>query len=330
VRPEFRERLSRAATQKWPKGLFAGDASAKERQHIMTSITEMVPKPTEALSSADAQLAEHANEIRRLGRRAIGDIIEIGRHLIEAKKLAGHGHWLPWLEREFGWKEQSARNFVNVAELAAKSPTVGDLDIDFRGLYLLAAPSTPAEVVEEVVALDRKVTTEDVARAIRARSREMSRAIRARKTSERIHEPNPAPVPNLPKPVKASPTRVANEILAQCPFGTWLPISKIATTVKVEDSLAKEALKDLGPEYVETRRNGGALEYRIDYPDQMQRNRLLDAKDQEIADLKKRIAELEVENAQLMERFTAPVVSSPPAAKTKSKTKTDSGDVTTH
>jgi Protein of unknown function (DUF3102) len=77
------------------------------------------------LSRADAQLAEHANTIRRLHKRAVGDIIEIGRHLIEAKKLAGHGHWLPWLEREFGWKEQSARNFMNVADLAAKSPTVG-------------------------------------------------------------------------------------------------------------------------------------------------------------------------------------------------------------
>ena len=39
---------------------------------------------------------------------------------------------------------------MNVAEMAAKSPTVGDLNVDMRGLYLLAAPSTPAEVIEAV------------------------------------------------------------------------------------------------------------------------------------------------------------------------------------
>jgi hypothetical protein len=39
---------------------------------------------------------------------------------------------------------------MNVAKLAAESPTVGDLNVDFRGLSLLAAPSTPAEVIEAV------------------------------------------------------------------------------------------------------------------------------------------------------------------------------------
>jgi hypothetical protein len=70
-----------------------------------------------------------------LGKRAVHDIIEIGRRLIE--ELAGHGNWLPWLEREFGWSEQTARNYMAVAE-RFKSPTVGDLLIDASALYLLA------------------------------------------------------------------------------------------------------------------------------------------------------------------------------------------------
>jgi Protein of unknown function (DUF3102) len=61
-------------------------------------------------------LAEHAKAIRALGKRAIADIIEIGRHLTEAKALAGHGNWLPWLKVEFGWTDQSARNFMQVHE----------------------------------------------------------------------------------------------------------------------------------------------------------------------------------------------------------------------
>jgi hypothetical protein len=86
---------------------------------------------------------------RRCRKRAVADIIEIGRRLTEAKAIAGHGGWLPWLEREFGWTYRTAVNFMRVAELS-KSETVSDLSVDMAGLYRLAAPSTPAEVVEAV------------------------------------------------------------------------------------------------------------------------------------------------------------------------------------
>jgi Protein of unknown function (DUF3102) len=39
------------------------------------------------------QLKEHANAIRSAGKRAIRDVIEVGRHLTEAKALVGHGGW---------------------------------------------------------------------------------------------------------------------------------------------------------------------------------------------------------------------------------------------
>jgi len=96
------------------------------------------------------RIAEHAEVIRALGKRVVHDIIEIGRRLIDAKKIAGHGGWLPWLDREFGWEERTARNFIAVAEAAGKSAKFADLDVPVSGLYLLAAPSTPAEVIEAV------------------------------------------------------------------------------------------------------------------------------------------------------------------------------------
>ena len=30
------------------------------------------------------------------------------------KRICGHGNWLPWLEREFGWSRQTADNFIDV------------------------------------------------------------------------------------------------------------------------------------------------------------------------------------------------------------------------
>jgi hypothetical protein len=98
-------------------------------------------------------LAVHAEEIRKLGRRVVGDVIEIGRRLTEAKKLCGHGNWLPWLKREFGWSENTALRFMRAHELSSslKSAKLADLEIPVSGLYLLAAPSTPPEVVDAVI-----------------------------------------------------------------------------------------------------------------------------------------------------------------------------------
>jgi Protein of unknown function (DUF3102) len=122
-----------------------------------------------SIPTTETILAEHAAVIRARGKRVIGDIIEIGRRLTEAKKIAGHGNWLPWLKREFGWAEQTARNYMQVHDWALKSPTVGDLDIQMRGLYLLAAPSTPDEARAEVIARAESgeaLSLADVARAV--------------------------------------------------------------------------------------------------------------------------------------------------------------------
>jgi hypothetical protein len=78
-----------------------------------------------------------------------------GRRLIDAKDRCGHGKWLPWLEREFGWSDNTAQRFVDVAYKAGKFPKLGDLSIPVSGLYLLARPDTPAEMIDEVACLPR-------------------------------------------------------------------------------------------------------------------------------------------------------------------------------
>jgi len=77
-------------------------------------------------------------------------VIEIGRRLADCKERVGHGRWLPWLQREFGWTEMTATRFINVHEMS-KSENFSDFDIPVSGLYLLAAPSTPEEVREAVI-----------------------------------------------------------------------------------------------------------------------------------------------------------------------------------
>ena len=89
----------------------------------MTAVT-----PHTRAAVADPFLAAKAAAIRALGKRVVRDVIEIGLHLTEAKAACRHGEWLPWLEREFAWKEQTARNFMAAYALVGKSPKFGDLN----------------------------------------------------------------------------------------------------------------------------------------------------------------------------------------------------------
>jgi hypothetical protein len=120
-------------------------------------------------------LAEHAAAIRRLGKLVVEDVIEIGRRLTEAKDICGHGNWLPWLEREFDWSASTAENYINLFKLSAKFPTVGNLNLDLRSLYMLAAQSTPPEARDEIIKraeAGEQVTVAEVKTAIAKRKPE--------------------------------------------------------------------------------------------------------------------------------------------------------------
>lgn len=107
-----------------------------------------------------------AERVRVRISRTAADIIEIGRDLIDVKARLGHGHFLKWIEAEFGMSQQAANNFVHVAErFAGKLPTVGSLAATV--LYALAAPSTPDDVRAEVTeraARGESVSLEEVKR----------------------------------------------------------------------------------------------------------------------------------------------------------------------
>jgi hypothetical protein len=119
--------------------------------------------------SDDQLLGLLADTINSLRKRVAEDLIEIGFRLTEAKALVGHGGWLPWLERSFGWTERTAQRYMSVYELMAKYDIMSDLDLPMTTLVQLAAPSTPPEAVEAVI--DRteageKLTGADVKKTI--------------------------------------------------------------------------------------------------------------------------------------------------------------------
>jgi hypothetical protein len=96
---------------------------------------------------------ERAQRIRDLVGVARVCIIEIGRELIKAKEEVGHGKWLPWLDAEFGWSDETARKYMRVAE-AFQIPTklgFAGLTIDATALYALAAPEVSQSVRDAAI-----------------------------------------------------------------------------------------------------------------------------------------------------------------------------------
>jgi len=129
-----------------------------QRQHVGTS-TRRARNQSRRVE-AQSELAEHARVIRDLNKRAIQDIIEIGRRLTLAKERVGHGNWAAWLETEFSWSESTALNFMRVFELAEElksknvnftDSNIAVLDIALSAWYALAQPGTNPEVRDEIV-----------------------------------------------------------------------------------------------------------------------------------------------------------------------------------
>jgi hypothetical protein len=139
---------------------------------------------TKRIPSDNRILAKHAAAIRRLGKRVVADVIEIGRRLTEAKPIAGHGNWLAWLEREFKWTEMTATRFINVYEMS-KSNNLLDLELPISGLYLLAAPSTSKEARDEIIEraqAGETVPVAEVKRTIeRAKGRKPKQGLRGKR-----------------------------------------------------------------------------------------------------------------------------------------------------
>ena len=250
-------------------------------------------------SAVDAELATLAYEIRKVGKRAVG---EIGEHLIKAKALAGYGNWLPWLKREFGWSERTARNYMAVAE-RSRSATIADLNIDATAFLQLTAPSTPAEVVAEIVkdsALGKKITVKVVTKAKAAH-----KAAHAPAASKSNSNSETASTPATP---------ASAEVLGGKMYDAYAgdkkhrPLPKIAAAFNVEPSVAREALIALG-DCVVSRTTKGQREFKIMRDSEADMLSAIATKDRTIAELEARNAELEAQ----IDRYTAPAVTTAPA-----------------
>jgi hypothetical protein len=115
----------------------------------ITTAAEIIPP------SVQAVLDEHVHAIRecaeRIRKRSLDELVEIGRHLAEVKKILGHGNFLPWLKREFGWSEDAAERYIALHALRRQIPHEQNLDLTITALAALGRSTTPPEAVQAII-----------------------------------------------------------------------------------------------------------------------------------------------------------------------------------
>jgi hypothetical protein len=135
-----------------------------------------------------AELDWYAAEIRRHGKRAVAEIIAIGQLLEKVKTKLGHGHFLAWLEQEFGWSADTAERMISLAAMQKQIPQIAELAIPISGFYALAKSSTPKEAVEQIIEraeTGEKLSVKNVQEAIaNAKAGETSNDIGAAESAE--------------------------------------------------------------------------------------------------------------------------------------------------
>jgi Protein of unknown function (DUF3102) len=135
-------------------------------------------RPLFDYSALDAEtrivVQQRAGEIKSIAKRVAGDIVEIGHKLADVKSRLKNGRFNEWLTAELGWSERTAHNFIAVySRFGAANFALENVAVS--ALYLLAAPSTPAEAVEitkQIADSGEKVThgvAKEIVRKARAR-----------------------------------------------------------------------------------------------------------------------------------------------------------------
>ena len=98
-------------------------------------------------------LAQEAEAIRNLNnglyKEACKVYLETGRRLIGVKDTVGHGGFLPWIRREFGWSERTAQKRMQAYREYGSNAEFPLENFSIEALLKLSSPSTPNPVKEE-------------------------------------------------------------------------------------------------------------------------------------------------------------------------------------
>ena len=126
------------------------------------SAEQLMPRPNRTRVS---DLGTIADQIKRLEKQTIGNVIETGRLLSKARTLIKHGDWRPWLKANFEWSPRTATRFINVYQLSIEMD-LSALNISSSALYLLADLKSRGKRYQIVEAAKTRRVTFEIAQSI--------------------------------------------------------------------------------------------------------------------------------------------------------------------
>jgi DUF3102 family protein len=114
-----------------------------------------VTLPTaDRLAALAARIRQAHADIDDAFRTAADRAIEAGNALLEAKRLVGHGGWLPWLEARVQLSVRQAQRYMKVARLAADGKYVPGDAFDLQRVAAASAPR-PSKTDNNVTGIER-------------------------------------------------------------------------------------------------------------------------------------------------------------------------------
>ena len=112
-------------------------------------------KRRKQIRQADDVVKREVAAIKAIRKRAeanakqlVRDAADIGRRLARVKSRVGHNNWQPWLEKNFGWSEDTAQRYMRTAKFVTKNRTLRFLDLS--AIYALSARNVPEDVVQQI------------------------------------------------------------------------------------------------------------------------------------------------------------------------------------
>jgi Protein of unknown function (DUF3102) len=123
-------------------------------------------------------LQRHADEIRALGRQSWDNVVEIGRRLVECRKiLKDRRKWLAWIGAEFSWSRAHADRCIAAYQNRTKLLKLSTLGTPISALYMLAKASDAAIAkVERRFAAGERMKAREII-ALASQQQETSKAL---------------------------------------------------------------------------------------------------------------------------------------------------------
>lgn len=156
-----------------------------------------------------------AAEIRALTASMLGNIIEIGRRMCEAKEMIPYGEFGKWIKENTGYSVSTANNFMRLFQeygnpqgcifgAQVESQTFGKLSYS-KALVLLALPAEERETF-----VDENNVGDMSTRELKQALRERDEAIRRAEAAEQAGEGSALAMAELQEKLDAAQTKIGN------------------------------------------------------------------------------------------------------------------------